>query len=203
VDEQIGRILETLDAKGLLRRTLIVYLSDHGDMLGDQYLWRKSYAYQGSARIPMMVHWPEGLASRVIDNPVEIRDVLPTFLDGAGVSVPKGIDGASLLKLAKNPAGGWPWIDLEHDVCYAPENHWNALTDGRRKYIFHAMSGEEQFFNLENDPHELHNLAHDPEVAVWRERLVAHLAPRGEPWVVNGRLGVRPKSQLYSPNYPK
>lgn len=203
VDEQIGRILETLDRQGLLRRTLIVYLSDHGDMLGDQYLWRKSYAYQGSARIPMIAHWPEGLASRVVDNPVEIRDVLPTFLDGAGVAVPEGVDGASLLKLAKNPAGWRPWIDLEHDVCYAPENHWNALTDGRRKYIFHAMSGEEQFFNVENDPHELDNLASDRELAVWRERLVAHLAPRGEGWVRNGRLAVRPKGQLYSPNYPK
>ena len=205
VDEQIGRILETLDRKGLLKRTLVIYLSDHGDMLGDQYLWRKSYAYQGSARIPMIVHWPEGMpaANRAIDNPVEIRDVLPTLLDAAGASVPRGVDGASLLKLAKNSAGWRPWIDLEHDVCYAPENHWNALTDGRRKYIFHAMTGEEQFFDLENDPHELKNLAGDAEVAVWRERLIAHLAVRGEPWVVNGRLGVRPRSQLYSPNYPK
>jgi choline-sulfatase len=197
VDEQIGRILETLDRQGVLKRTLIVYLSDHGDMLGDQYLWRKSYAYQGSARIPMIAHWPEGLTPRVTENPVEIRDVLPTFLDAAGVPVPKSVDGVSLLK------GGRQWIDLEHDVCYAPENHWNALTDGRRKYIFHAMSGEEQFFNLEKDPRELKNLASDVELPVWRERMVAHLAPRGEAWVKNGRLAVRTKSQLYSPNYPK
>ena len=65
------------------------------------------------------------------------------------------------------------------------------------------MTGEEQFFNLEEDPHELKNLASDAELPVWRERMVAHLAPRGEAWVRGGRLQQRPKSQLYSPNYPK
>jgi arylsulfatase len=81
---------------------------------------------------------------------VEIRDVLPTFLNAAGVSSPSGLDGASLLRLVRNPDASWrSWIELEHDVCYAQENHWNALSDGGRKYIFHAMTGEEQFFNLE------------------------------------------------------
>jgi arylsulfatase len=211
VDEQIGRILETLDHRGWLRRTLVLYLSDHGDMLGDQYLWRKSYAYQGSAHIPMILHWPEGLPASggSHNNPVEIRDVLPTFLDAAGVSSPNGLDGASLLQLIRNPDASWrSWIDLEHDVCYAQENHWNALSDGARKYIFHAMTGEEQFFNLENDPYEQKDLAGEvdshSEVALWRERLITHLAARGRPWVVDGpRLGIRRESQLYSPNYPK
>lgn len=178
VDEQIGRILETLDHRGWLRRTLVLYLSDHGDMLGDQYLWRKSYAYHGSAHIPMILHWPDGLPTRggFHNNPVEIRDVLPTLLDAAGVSRPNGLDGTSMLRLALNPDASWrSWIDLEHDVCYAPENHWNALCDGRTKYIFHAMSGEEQFFNLEVDPHELNDLAGEvarrSDLTVWRERL--------------------------------
>ncbi len=205
VDEQIGRILDTLDSRGLSRRTLVLYLSDHGDMLGDQNMWRKSYAYQGSARVPMIVHWPEAfLGGRKIDSPVEIRDALPTLLDAAGVAIPGQVDGSSLLKLAKNPESEWrQWIDLEHDVCYAPENHWNALTDGRWKYIFHAMTGEEQLFHLETDPHELKNLAGTPETDVWRARMIAHLAVRGKPWVVDGRLALRPQSQLYSVNFPR
>lgn len=208
VDEQVGRILETLDQRGWLRRTLVIYLSDHGDMLGDQYLWRKSYAYQGSAHIPMILHWPDGFGTRgsSLANPVEIRDVLPTILDAAGISRPHGIDGASLLEIARNPQAAWRrWIDLEHDVCYAQENHWNALCDGRRKYIFHAMTGQEQFFDLETDPHELHDLSSErrSELAVWRNRLISHLSARGQPWVIEGTLGLRPRSQLYSPNYPR
>jgi arylsulfatase len=212
VDEQIGRILETLDARGLLRSTMIFFLADHGDMLGDQYLWRKGYAYQPSARIPMLLHWPEGLdraqAGQAIARPVEIRDVLPTLLDAAGAPVPSAVEGRSLLSLARNPHLDWrEWIDLEHDVVYSPDNHWNALTDGVRKYIYHANSGQEQLFDLSRDPYELADLSGDaafsPELRRWRGRLIDHLAPRGAPWVVKGQLGVRHARQLYSPNYPR
>jgi arylsulfatase len=209
IDEQFGRILETLDARGMLRRTLILFCADHGDMLNDQYLWRKSYAYEPSAHIPMIVHWPEGFEPKgeVRSNPVEIRDVLPTFLDAAGIAAPPAVEGRSLLTIARNPHAEWrPWIDLEHDVCYSVDNHWNALTDGRWKFIFHANSGEEQLFDLSADPYELEDLAgdanHGRELNLWRSRLVEHLAARGEPWVVGGKLGVRHSSQLKSPNYP-
>ncbi len=211
VDEQIGRILDALDKRGWLEETLIVFTSDHGDMLGDHHLWRKSYAYESSARIPMIIRWPKGMFTaargRVSAKPVEIRDVLPTLLDGAGAPIPEQVDGRSVLALARNPDAAWrQWIDLEHDVCYSPANHWNALTDGRWKYIFHAPSGEEQLFNLQSDPHELNDLAgdpaHAPEQRAWRSRLIEHLAVRGEAWVRGGNLELRPKSRLYSPNYP-
>jgi arylsulfatase A-like enzyme len=196
----------------MLDDTLIVMLADHGDMLGDQYLWRKSYGYQSSTAIPLMVRPPKGWLAesrgRILDHPVEIRDVLPTLLDAAGASIPQAVEGRSLLGPMRHPAGAWrEWIDLEHDVCYSPQNHWNGLTDGRRKYLFHAMTGEEQFFDLTADPAELTDLAGDAaraaELRTWRSRLTEHLAVRGAPWVVNGRLGLRPASQLYSPNYPK
>jgi choline-sulfatase len=211
-DEQIGRILETLDGRGLLRNTMIFFLADHGDMLGDQHLWRKGYAYQPAARIPMLLHWPAGLerdaAGQAISKPVEIRDVLPTLLEAAGVPVPQSVEGRSLLGLARNPKRDWrEWIDLEHDVVYSPDNHWNALTDGAWKYIYYANTGQEQLFDLAKDPYELTDLSGDAafaaELGKWRGRLIEHLAPRGEPWVVNGRLGVRHARQLYSPNYPR
>jgi len=212
VDEQIGRILETLHTRLEFGNTFIFFLADHGDMLGDQFLWRKGYAYQPSARIPMLLNWRDGLesghAGRVISRPVEIRDVLPTLLDAAGVPVPDAVEGRSLLGLAGNPDGAWrPWIDLEHSVVYSPENHWNALTDGTWKYIFHAYTGQEQLFDLVQDPYELVDLAGASRFAVelrtWRERLIAHLTPRGEAWVKNGQLKIRTAGQLYSPNYPR
>jgi len=148
IDEQIGRIIEVLDRRGWLEETLIVFIADHGDMLGDHNLWRKSYAYQGSAHIPMLMRWPTGLVSarrgQVCKAPVELRDILPTFLEVAEVQPPDNLDGKSLLALARDPQAPWrEYIDLEHNICYSPLNHWNALTDGRWKYIFHARDGEE------------------------------------------------------------
>jgi len=212
VDQAIGRILETLDSQRRLEDTFILMLADHGDMLGDHYLWRKSYAYQGSAAVPLIVRPPKGWLKEArgvnLGHPAEIRDVLPTLLEAAGAAIPEAVEGRSLLGPMRNPKAAWrEWIDLEHDVCYSPQNHWNALTNGERKYIFHARTGEEQLFDLAADPGELHDLSGDParaeEIGVWRSRLTAHLAIRGAPWVVNGRLGLRPSSQLYSPNYPR
>jgi choline-sulfatase len=212
VDEQIGRILEVLEKRGMLDETLVVFTSDHGDMTGDQHLWRKSYAYEPSARIPMLMRWPGGLLSakrgQVFHQPVELRDLLPTFLEAAGSEPTRPIDGRSLLGLVRDNGRGWrEFIDLEHNVCYSPDNHWNALTDGRMKYIFHAKDGSEQLFDLAADPHELTDLSgstsHQSELRKWRNRMIEHFSERGEPWIVSGRLGTRPESVMTSPHFPR
>jgi arylsulfatase A-like enzyme len=181
-------------------------------MLGDHHLWRKTYGYEPSARIPMLIRWPESLCSaergQVIRQPVELRDILPTFLDAAGVEFDlEDFDGRSMLELARGNTDGWrPYIDLEHATCYAPENNWTGLSDGRFKYIYYAPEGRQQLFDLEKDPHEMRDLASVPEyeatLGTWRRRMVEHLAERGEPFVVQGDLGIRPERTLHSPNYP-
>jgi arylsulfatase len=213
IDEQIGRIFQALEKRGLYQNTLILYTADHGDMLGDHHLWRKTYAYEASARIPMMLRWPEGsiLATRGLEyrQPAELRDLLPTFLDAAGVSFDQSeFDGRSMLEPVRGETDEWrEFIDLEHCTCYWPENQWTALTDGRWKYIFYAPTGEQQLFDLENDPNELRDLASDPihrdDLDRWRGCMVEHLSERGEPYVVDGDLGIRPKRGLYSPHYPR
>ncbi|MDZ4857768.1 MAG: arylsulfatase [Candidatus Hydrogenedentes bacterium] len=210
VDEQIGRILAALEEAGKLENTLILYISDHGDMTGDHHLWRKSYAYEASAKVPLLVRWPKGalseLRGKILDQPVEIRDILPTCLDAAGnAAAAAGLDGTSILPLIADQNPNWrDAIDLEHDVCYDASNHWTGMTDGKSKYIFHVQTGEEQFFNLREDPNEEHDLASDGSrhLSEWRDRMIEHLAERGEPFVVNGKLGVRPESFLYSKNWP-
>jgi arylsulfatase A-like enzyme len=212
VDEQIGRILGALEKRGLLEQTLILFTSDHGDMTGDQNLWRKSYAYEPSAHVPMLMRWPEGMVSArrgsVMDQPVELRDVLPTFLEAAGSEPRRLIDGRSLLSLVRNGGSGWrEYIDLEHDICYSPANHWNALTDGRWKYIYHARDGEQQLFDLAHDPHELKDLAgdaaHAGELRKWRGRLIEHFQERGEPFLKAGDLSPRPQGMPHGPNFPE
>ncbi len=213
IDEQIGRILAALEQRGWLEETLILFTADHGDMLGDHHLWRKTYAYEPSARIPMLLRWPEGLLAarrgQVLRQPVELRDILPTLLDAAGSEYEADwFDGRSMLDLVRGRTEGWrQWIDLEHATCYAPSNYWSGLTDGRVKYIYYAPDGRQQLFDLEKDPGETCDLASRPEyrelLQTWRGRLVEHLSERGEPFVVNGDLGLRPKPILYSPNFPQ
>lgn len=207
VDEQIGRVLASLEKRGWLEETLVVYCSDHGDMLGDQHLWRKSYGYEGSAHIPLLMRLPgREAAGMVRKEPVELRDILPTFLGAAGVQSPEPLDGADLAGLVRGKTAWRKFIDLEHDVCYSPENHWNGLTDGAWKYLYDAKDGSEQLFDLTRDPYEERDLSGEASATAtlreWRGRLTGHLAARGERWVKGGSLVPRPESQLYSPNYP-
>lgn len=211
IDEQIGRILDVLEARGMLENTLIVFTSDHGDMTGDHHLWRKTYAYEASARVPMLVRWPEGMSAgargQVLDHPCEIRDILPTFLDAAETATPEAVTGRSLLDPIRGKAQDWrKFIDLEHDVCYGKNNHWSAATDGKTKYIYHALDGEEQLFDLTTDPGETTDLAgdtkHTPLLQQWRGHLTGYLEPRGDKWVKSGKLVPRPDSIKLSPNYP-
>jgi arylsulfatase A-like enzyme len=184
----------------MLDETLIIFLSDHGDMTGDHWLWRKSYAYEPSARIPMLVRGPGAARGTVNTTPVEIRDVLPTLASAAGVSVPGLCDGQNVLTARRD------WIDLEHNICYDAVNHWTALTDGKWKYVYHAFDGSEQLFDLTRDPYELTDLSGDtastPALRQWRSRMAAHLEPRGPEWTKNGVPVPRPKSMPFSPNYP-
>jgi len=212
IDEQVGIIVDALQRKGLYENSLIVFTADHGDMLGDHHHWRKTYAYEGSARIPCLVKWPSGSRSVLprgssLPHPVELRDLLPTFLDAAGRDVPGGMDGRSLMGLIGEKDPEWrEYIELEHSTCYEPENYWAALTDGRTKYIYNFPTGGEQLFDLANDPGELHELSRESRfqnlLEAWRSRMAAHLEPRGEEWVRNGRLLIRKEGMLYSPNYP-
>ncbi|MBN2416868.1 arylsulfatase [bacterium] len=213
IDEQIGKIIWELKRRGMYGNSLIMFTADHGDMLGDHCHWRKTYAYEGSAHIPFIMKWPQGMETSVkrggrLPSPVELRDVLPTFLDAAGREIPSDMDGASLLRLVRNPGASWrEYIDLEHSTCYIPENYWCALTDGKIKYIYFFPTGEEQLFDLENDPGELTQLSGKPEWAgtlkLWRQRMVRHLSERGDEWVKNGRLQIRKQGMVYGPNYPE
>lgn len=212
IDEQIGRIIETLKEKGMYENALICLTSDHGDMMGDHNHWRKTYAYEGSAAIPFVVKWPESLERKVesgkkLNYPVELRDLLPTFLSVGGGSVPEKMDGASLTSLVTDAKPEWrKWIDLEHATCYAPSNYWCALTDGNYKYIWFLHTGEEQLFDLTNDPNESRNLIgnkkYRKQEVLFRQGMVEHLRERGEEWVKDDRLVTRTKTLIYSPNYP-
>lgn len=192
IDDQIRRLLNPIDGIDRMTggNTVVLFTADHGEMLGDHYLWRKSVPYEPSARVPLMIRAPErfGLQRRaVVDLPVCLEDIMPTVLEMAGVEVPDTVEGRSLVPLLRGERPRWrECLHIEH----APLHH--SLTDGREKFIWFVQDGREQFFDLANDPHEMHNLAEAPaaaeRVARWRRRLVETLKGRPEGFSDGNRL---------------
>ena len=197
IDTQIGRLTYFLRRQPpeQAANTWIIFTSDHGDMQGDHNLWRKTYAYEGSARVPFLVVPPGQMGKpdrAVADEVVELRDVMPTLLDAAGLSIPHTVDGRSVLPLLSAPAPDWRrYIHGEHCTCYAEAQEMQYATDGRRKFIWLPRNDVEQFFDLEQDPGETCNLIDDPayreDIQQWRGYLTDELADRDCGWVKDGR----------------
>lgn len=196
IDHQIGRVLWELQRQDpkAAANTLIVFTSDHGDMLGDHHLMRKGLPYQGSLRVPMLVRPPKSWSlpgGLVCSQPVELQDILPTMLDAAGVAIPPSVTGRSLLPTAK----GGENVLREELLCEqnrGDETGWQCMTNGREKFIWFHHTGREQYFDLEQDPGETRDLAGSPEVAgrleYWRARLAEANEKRGDSRGQNGRL---------------
>lgn len=213
IDEKIGQLIDELKRNGMYDNSMIIFTSDHGDMLGDHYHWRKTYAYEGSAHIPFIIKFPQNTKGKfqkgtAMEQLVGLQDILPTLLDMAGVTIPKAMDGRSIYELYKNDKIEWrDYIEMEHTASYDPDGYWAALTDGKYKYIYFFPTGKEQLFDISKNKRELFDLAADTKsnklLEVWRERMVNHLSKRGEPYVKDGKLQIINKGILYGPNYPK
>lgn len=178
IDDQIRRLLNPVEQL-VDANTVILFTSDHGEMLGDHYLFRKSLPYDGSARIPLLISGPNLPAGQVLEQPVCLEDIMPTVLDLAGVEIPKSVDGRSLVPLLRGQRTQWrSYLHGEH----APNMHY--LTDGVEKYAWFVADGREQLFNLREDPTECHDLSrvakHSKRVAFWRQRLIEELRSRPE-----------------------
>ncbi len=148
VDDRIGELLDVLRRTGMEQDTIVVVVSDHGDMLGERGLWFKMSFREGSARVPLMIAAP-GLAPRRVTDPVSTLDVTPTLAELCGLDLAElapWIDGESLVGLADGSAGRGP-VPME----YAAEGSCAplvALRDGRHKLVLCAADPP-QLFDLE------------------------------------------------------
>jgi choline-sulfatase len=165
LDERIGELIETLEACRMAENTVIVFCSDHGDMLGERGLWFKMNFFDPSARVPLMIAAP-GWKPRSVDAPTSLLDLLPTLVElagGAVADIPTPLDGASLVSLAS----GDRQPDRRVYAEYAAEGAIEPIVmirEGALKYI-HAESDPPLLFDLVNDPDEMLNRAADPDHA--------------------------------------
>ncbi|MDQ0324719.1 choline-sulfatase [Rhodopseudomonas julia] len=161
LDDKIGEILDTLERCRMAENTIILFLSDHGDMLGERGLWFKMSFFEGSARVPLMVAAP-GITPGLIETPVSTLDVVPTLADLAGIDLSEIMpwtDGRSLLPLTSSGARHGPIL-----MEYAAEGSIApliAVREGKWKFV-HCEVDPPLLFDLESDPDEMTNLAEDP-----------------------------------------
>ncbi|MBE9639384.1 choline-sulfatase [Salipiger mangrovisoli] len=178
LDDKIGEVMEALRGTRQEESTIILLVSDHGDMLGNRGLWFKMSFFEGSARVPLMIAAPQMQPGRV-DTPVSNIDVCPTLCDLAGVpfgEIAPWTDGESLVPLGQGGARGTP-VAMEYaaEASYAP---MVCLRQGRWKYIRCALDPE-LLYDLQADPDELTNLADDPQ---HRDTLESFRSAAGARW---------------------
>ena len=163
VDYQIGRLISALGEAEVMDNTIILFCSDHGELLSDHCYNRKALPYRGSANIPMILCGPEKWVGkpRTDERLVELRDVMPTFLSFAGAPVPPTVEGESML--APNPDR--PCLHGEH---LFEEDSVQFIVTKEDKFIWFSSQMKEQYFRLDIDPEERVNRIHAPE---YQERI--------------------------------
>ena len=150
-------------------------------------MFRKSRPYEGSCHIPLFITagknvLPDLKAGSVCHTIAELRDIMPTLLDIAGAEIPSSVDGESLLPLTGEPEKAQrTWLHGEHSYGEF-SNHW--IVTETDKYIWHPRTGQEQYFDLAADPHELTDLIREPEkqkrISILRGHLIESLTGRPE-----------------------
>jgi choline-sulfatase len=162
-------MVEVIDNSALRENTVVLYVSDHGEMAGQHGIWQKQCFYEASVRTPMILRTPGGAAGQRIGANVSLVDVLPTLLDVAGIETPSGLPGASLAHL--QPDAG------HADRVVFSEYHAQGMLQGafmikRGDWKYNYYVGHQpQLFDLSADPGEFHDLAADPRCATVRAAL--------------------------------
>jgi arylsulfatase A-like enzyme len=191
IDGAMARVLEVLDEQGLADNTIIVYSGDNGYYMGDRGFAGKWSHYEQSLRVPLIIfdpRLPEAGRGRVVDEFALNLDLPCTFLDWAGIEVPRRYQGNSLKGIVAGKApGDWRGETFHEHVCLRPNIAWEGIRTRRWKYAryFDQKPAYEFLHDLENDPDELVNLAGNPEyartLAELRKRCKEQVAAYGGP----------------------
>ena len=169
IDDQVGRMLTALEETNQAENTLVIFMSDHGEMLGDHGLYFKGpHFYEAAIRIPLVIRWPNrALSGHRVDGLVELIDLAPTLCDAASIPIPSAMQGRALT----DQLGGNANPQLHRDYVYC--EYYNAWTHPRsyatmmrtrsHKIAVYHGTNEGELYDLENDANELHNLWHSPQ----------------------------------------
>jgi len=181
IDQQMGRILATLDQLGLRDNTLVIFTTDHGELLGDHGLWMKGpFHYEPLVRVPLLMRWPGEFAGGRQDATVfSLVHLAPTILAAAGIA-PTEMDGRDAVPLLR---GETPWADADALVeCIDDPGtlRLKTLVTATRKLTWYQGHDFGELYDLETDPHERVNRWDDPQYARDRAQLLSRLLAKTE-----------------------
>jgi len=168
LDDNVGRVLDYLEAHDLMDSTLVVYTSDQGFYMGEHGWFDKRFMYEESFNTPLLMHLPAGLDARGdIDEMVQNIDYAPTFMEIAGARIPDDIQGVSLLPLLRgeHPAD---WRDAlyyhyhEYPAEHCVKRHYGVRTDRYKLVHYYNDIDVWELYDLQQDPHEMHNIYGQP-----------------------------------------
>ncbi|UCD00367.1 MAG: sulfatase-like hydrolase/transferase [Phycisphaerales bacterium] len=182
IDRWLGVFEQELNKRGELENTLIVYCSDHGEMLGDRGMSSKSKPYHPSVCVPLVAAGPGIREGVVCERPTETLDLTATFLDFAGIAIPKDMDSKSLRPFLEGRG------DLPRTHAISSLGNWSLVFDGRYKLIATGAGGRKakkaktaptlELYDLNTDPAEIHDLADQhPEIVARLRPLLPPVAP--------------------------
>ncbi len=168
VDENVGRVLDYLEANKLMENTIIVYTSDQGFYLGEHGWFDKRFVYDESFKTPLLISWPGKVkAGSISDEMVQNLDFAQTFLDAAGIPAPKDMQGESLLPILTGNTKKWKrdavyYHYYEHPSEHNVNRHYAAVTKEYKLIHFYFDMDYWELIDRKKDPHELHNFYNDP-----------------------------------------
>jgi arylsulfatase A-like enzyme len=209
VDHNIGKILAKLEEIGELDNTMILFTSDHGEMMGDHGTYQKFLPYDSSSKVPFIVRYPSRMpAGSVHRDFVDLNDILPTFLDAADIDYPGNLElpGESIFVEVGHKNRQVQYIE------YCKDNkRWVSLRNKRYKFNYYYGGGHEELFDMINDPMETTNLLHElkpnhpnhQQYLEARLELREHLIGMEEKFGLEGYVedGDFKKMPPYEPNY--
>jgi len=163
VDENIGRLIDYLEAEGLDENTMVVYTSDQGFYLGEHGWFDKRFMYEESFRMPLMMRLPSKIRKGKIEQLVQNIDFAPTFLELAGVPIPAEMQGVSLLPLLEGQETD-DWREsiyyhyYEYPGPHSVKRHYGIRTERYKLIHFYNNIDQWELYDLEEDPTEINNL---------------------------------------------
>ncbi|MFD2203349.1 sulfatase [Shivajiella indica] len=177
VDENVGRVLDYLEANGLMENTIIVYTSDQGFYLGEHGWFDKRFVYDESFKTPLLIAWPGKVkAGSRSDELVQNLDFAQTFLEAAGIPQPEDMQGESLIPLLTGQSEKWTrdavyYHYYEYPSIHMVKRHYAIVTKEYKLIHFYYDVDEWELFDRVNDPQEMKNVYNDPSYAEIRKKL--------------------------------